>query len=238
VGLGQQPAAFVHGRAVRVGVGVAALTFFAVLVVAAGDDILARLLGVPVYDLLSLFRVLVLVLPILTGAIAFLIARALRRSDATSLGELTRADLRRAGRPAPRRPASGDEPETPARDRPGERIELWPEAGGWRWRYRDEARRLILIGNRVVVSEEEAVEAARLAYPGVDRVVVPGPPPQPPPGPVRAALRRWGRAVAAGSLLAAALLERRRDRRRRPDGGDQSAPVEEADATPGGAEPP
>lgn len=48
---------------------------------AAGDDILARLLRVPVYDLLSLFRVLVLVLPLLTGAHAFFIARA------TSVGD-------------------------------------------------------------------------------------------------------------------------------------------------------
>ncbi|MFE9690163.1 cytochrome bc complex cytochrome b subunit [Micromonospora sp. NPDC005806] len=222
---------------VRVGVGVAALTFFAVLVVAAGDDILARLLGVPVYDLLTLFRVLVFVVPVLTGAVAFLTARALSRSDAASIGGLTRADLRRGGRPSPRPPAHDDEPETPAPDRPGERIELWPEGEVWRWRYRDEARRLVLTGNRVALSEEEAVEASRLAYPGVDRVVVPGPPPQPPPGPVRAALRRWGRAAAAGSLLVAALLQRRRDRRRRRDGDAGPPPVEKTDATSGGGEP-
>lgn len=221
---------------VRIGVGVAALTFFAVLVVAAGDDLLARLLGVPVYDLLYLFRVLVLALPILTGAVAFLTARALRRGDATSLGDLTRADLRRAGRPSRRPAPRDDEPETPAPDRPGERIELWPEGEVWRWRYRDEARRLVLTANRVEVSEEGAVEAARLAYPGVDRVVVPGPPPPPPPGPVRAALRRWGRAAAAGSLLAAALVERRRDRRRQRDGDDAGA-AEKADAAPRGGEP-
>lgn len=214
---------------VRMGVGVAALTFFAVLVVAAGDDVLARLLGVPVYDLLYLFRVLVLALPILTGAVAFLTARALRRGDATSLGDLTRADLRRAGRRSHRPAPRDDEPEIPAPDRPGERIELWPEGEVWRWRYRDEARRLVLTANRVAVSEEAAVEAARLAYPGVDRVVVPGPPPPSPPGPVRAALRRWGRAAAAGSLLVAALVERRRDRRRQPD-DDEADPREKADA--------
>ncbi|MFG2110000.1 cytochrome bc1 complex cytochrome b subunit [Micromonospora chersina] len=221
---------------VRIGVGVAALTFFAVLVVAAGDDVLARLLGVPVYDLLYLFRVLVLALPILTGAVAFLAARALRRGDASSLGDLTRADLRRAGRSSRRTAVRDDEPETPAPDRPGERIELWPEGEVWRWRYRDEARRLVLTANRVAVSEEEAVEAARLAYPGVDRVVVPGPPPPPPPGPVRAALRCWARAAAAGSLLVAALVERRRDRRRQRE-GDEAESLEKADAAPRGGEP-
>ncbi|MET8093929.1 cytochrome bc complex cytochrome b subunit [Micromonospora sp. NPDC005220] len=219
---------------VRLGIGVGALTFFVVLVVAAGDDILARLLRVPVYDLLSLFRVLVLVLPLLTGALAFFIARALCRGEAASLGELTRADLRRAARPAPRRPSGEDEPEVPVLGRPGERIELWPVGEVWRWRYRDEAG-LTLTANRAVRSEEEAVEAARLAYPGVDRVVVPGPPP-PPVRAVRAALRRWGRAVAAGSLLIAALIERRRDRRRR-DGDHKSPWAEKAEATSGGDDP-
>ncbi|MFE9656414.1 cytochrome bc complex cytochrome b subunit [Micromonospora sp. NPDC006431] len=221
---------------VRVGIGVGALTFYVVLVVAAGDDILARLLRVPVYDLLALFRVLVLVLPILTGVLAFLIARALRRGEAASLGELTRADLRRGARPAPRRPTGEDEPEVPVRHRPGERIELWPHGEVWRWRYRNEAGQLTLTNNRAVTSEEEAVETARLAYPGVDRVVVPGPPP-PPARALRVALRRWGRATAAGSLLVAALLGRRRERRRRRDGDDEPPPAEQADATPGGGDP-
>ncbi|MFJ8579858.1 cytochrome bc complex cytochrome b subunit [Micromonospora sp. NPDC093277] len=197
---------------VRLGVGVGALTFYVVLVVAGGDDILARLLRVPVYDLLGVFRVLTLVLPVLTGLAAYLIARALRRGDAASLGELTRADLRRAAGPAPAPRADEAGLETPARDRPGEQIELWPEGELWRWRYRDEAGRVALAGNRAVRSEEEAVESSRLAYPGVDRVAVPGPPPPPPPGRVRTALRRWGRAAAAGSLLVGLLVDRRRRR--------------------------
>jgi len=212
---------------VRLGVGVAALTFYVVLVVAGGDDILARLLRVPVYDLLGLFRVLALVLPVVTGLVAYLIARALRRGDAASLGELTRADLRRAaGRaPAPRADEGGVE--IPAPDRPGERVELWPDGGLWRWRYRDEAGQVALAGNRAVRSEEEAVEASRLAYPGVDRVVVPGPPPPPPPGRVRTALRRWGRAAAAGSLLVGLLVDRRRRRGQR--GGDRARPRDPAE---------
>ncbi|MGR6320215.1 cytochrome bc complex cytochrome b subunit [Micromonospora soli] len=229
---------------VRLAVGVTALTFYAVLVVAAGDDIIARLLRVPVYQVLSVLRILVLVLPLLAGAVALLTARALRGGGAASIGALTRADLRRAGRRTPRPAADEGASETPAPDRPGERIELWPDGELWRWRYVDEAAGVVLTGNRVVRSEEEAVAASRLAYPGVDRVVVPGPPPPPPPGPLRAALRRWGRAVAAGSLLVAALVERRRDRRRqeRPegDGGPRppepaapGSPPEAADASPG-----
>ena len=218
---------------VRLGVGIGALTFFGVLTVAAGDDIIARLAGVPVYDLLVLFRVLVLVLPLLAGLLAFLVARALRRGDAAGLGELTRADLRRAAhRSAAPSDIDSGESATPARDRPGERIELWPEGDLWRWRYRDEDRHLVLAANQAVLSEEEAAEAARLAYPGVDRVVVPGPPPAAPPGPVRAALRRWGRAAAAGSLLLAALLDRRRDRRRQER--EQAEQAEQAEQTPTG----
>ncbi|RGC66739.1 Cytochrome b6 [Micromonospora sp. MW-13] len=219
----------------RTGIGVAALTFYAVLVVAAGDDILARLLRLPVYDLLSVLRVLVLVLPVLAGLLAFLLARALRRGDAAGVGALTRADLRRCA-PRPAGPSEGgDGPggqETPAVDRPGGRIEMWPEGDAWHWRYRDDAGRLVVTGNRAVLSRQEADSAARLAYPGVDRIVVPGPPPAAPAGPIRTALRRWGRAMAAGSLLLAAIVDRRRDRRRQErERADDTAQAEDAGST-------
>ncbi|MEO3777645.1 cytochrome bc complex cytochrome b subunit [Micromonospora sp. B11E3] len=221
----------------RIGIGVCALTFYGLLVVAAGDDILARLLRVPVYDLLTLFRILVLVLPVLAGVLAFLVARALRRGEASSLGELTRADLRRATRPAPRRPAGQDEPEVPDLHRPGQ-VELWPEGALWRWRYRDDTGQVTLTSNRAVTSREEAVGAARLAYPGVDRAVVPGPPPPPPPGRVRTALRRWGRAAAAGSLLVGLLLDHRRRGGRRgpppPDPAEPGSPPADEPAGPSG----
>ncbi|MFI9528564.1 cytochrome bc1 complex cytochrome b subunit [Micromonospora rosaria] len=197
---------------IRTGVGVTALTFFAVLVVAAGDDIIARLLRVPVYDVLNVLRVMVLVLPLLTGALAVLLARALRRSEATHLGDLTRADLRAARRPARAdERTTADEPELPAPDRPGERIELWPDGEQWRWRYRNEPAGVAILGNRKAPTEREAADSARLAYPGVDHVMVPGPPP-PPPHPVRAALRRWATTAIGASLLAAALRHRRRRR--------------------------
>ncbi|MCW3842315.1 cytochrome bc complex cytochrome b subunit [Micromonospora yasonensis] len=209
---------------VRMGVGVMALTFFGVLVVAAGDDIIARLLRVPVYGVLNVLRVLVFVLPALAGILAFLLARALRRGDAARLGELTRADLRvgrqaTGGSDARREGARApDEPEMPAPDRPGEQIELWPDGEVWRWRYHDEPAGLAILSNRAVLTEQEAADAARLAYPGVDHVTVPGPPPPPPPGRVRTTLRRWGNAALGVSLLAAALRQRRE--RRRGGGGD------------------
>ncbi|SCL27163.1 menaquinol-cytochrome c reductase cytochrome b subunit precursor [Micromonospora pallida] len=199
---------------VRMGVGVMALTFFGVLVVAAGDDVIARLLRVPLYDVLDVFRVLALVLPVLAGALAFLLARALRRGDAARLGDLTGADLRAARQPDDSAPES--EPELPAPDRPGERIERWPDGQVWRWRYRDDQAGVAVLGNRAVLTEQEAVDAARLAYPDVDQTRVPGPPPSPPPGRVRAALRRWGNTALGVSLFAAALRQRRASRRGDP----------------------
>jgi ubiquinol-cytochrome c reductase cytochrome b subunit len=216
---------------VRLGAGVAALVFYALLVIAAADDIVARLLRVPLLDVLSVLRVLVLVLPVPAGLLAWLVARALQTSDRPSVGELTRADLRRAtGRGVPEAEKSRDEPRAEGRPSgngaqptdggegsgfPSPRIELWPQRDTWRWRYRDDAAAVLITSNRAVFSEEEAVCAARLAYPGVDRVVVPGPPSAPPPHPARAALRRWGRVATAVSLMAAVLVDRRRARRRR-----------------------
>ncbi len=204
---------------VRLGIGVGVLTFFAILIVAGGDDVIARELRIPIYDLLNTLRVLVLVLPLVTGTLAFLLARALRRGDAARLGELTRADLR-AARRQPGEPAPGravDEPELPAPHRPGERIELWPDGDRWRWRYHDERADLAILSNREAYTEQEAVDAARLAYPGVDRLVVPGPPPPAPPGRVRTAVRRWGNAAMGVALLVTAL----RQRRRRKDAGPE-----------------
>ncbi|MFC0005577.1 cytochrome bc1 complex cytochrome b subunit [Micromonospora siamensis] len=208
---------------VRMGVGVMALTFFGVLVVTAGDGIIARLLRVPVYDVLNVLRVLVLVLPPLAGAPAFLLARALCRGDAARLGELTRADLR-AGRQPTRRPGrdAAEEPELPAPDRPGERIEIWPDGDVWRWRYRDEPSGVAILANRAVLTEQEATESARSAYPGVDQVTVPGPQPPAPSGRARTALRRLGNAALGASLLAAALRQRRA--RRSGERGDEPGP--------------
>jgi ubiquinol-cytochrome c reductase cytochrome b subunit len=147
---------------------------------------IARLLRVPLLDVLSVLRVVVLVLPVLAGLLAWLAARALAAADSPSVGE--------------------------------PRVELWADRDTWRWRYRDDAEGVVITSNRPVLSEEDAVCAARIAYPDLDRMVVPGPPPAPPPGPVRTALRRWGRIAAAASLVVAVLVERRQRRQLPPAG--------------------
>jgi hypothetical protein len=49
-----------------------------------------------------------------------------------------------------------------------ERIEVWPEFGGvWRWRYRATDDHTEIASNRSFDTLRDAVEAARLAYPGV-----------------------------------------------------------------------
>ncbi|MDP5181817.1 ubiquinol-cytochrome c reductase cytochrome b subunit [Blastococcus sp. BMG 814] len=80
----------------RVAAGVAALTFYGVLLIAFSLDIVSQYTGIAVFALVHSFRVAVLVLPLLTGAVAFVLARALRDSDAEGLLALTGSDLRRS----------------------------------------------------------------------------------------------------------------------------------------------
>jgi ubiquinol-cytochrome c reductase cytochrome b subunit len=56
---------------VRLGIGVAALTFFIVLTLAGGNDVLAVYLHVRVEDLTWAFRILVIVAPVLAGLVAW-----------------------------------------------------------------------------------------------------------------------------------------------------------------------
>jgi hypothetical protein len=49
-----------------------------------------------------------------------------------------------------------------------ERIEVWTEFGGlWRWRYRATDNHTEIASNRSFDTLRDAIEAARLAYPGV-----------------------------------------------------------------------
>jgi ubiquinol-cytochrome c reductase cytochrome b subunit len=99
----------------RTAVGVAAMTFYPLLLTAWSIDVISRYTGIPDFTLVYSFRVLVFVLPALTGAVAFVLARALRDSDAPALLELTAKDLpagwRRRSRPASPGPAPA-EPES------------------------------------------------------------------------------------------------------------------------------
>jgi hypothetical protein len=61
------------------------------------------------------------------------------------------------------------------------RVEVWQQRDGeWRWRYvgvaEEEGEPLLLLSNEPESSEEEAISAARLAYPGVPVHVTSGAP--------------------------------------------------------------
>ena len=69
-------------RPVRTGIGVGALTFFAVLLVAGGQDVVANELGLPVIDVTHTLQVLVWVLPVLAGLLAWRWCCDLRTGEA------------------------------------------------------------------------------------------------------------------------------------------------------------
>ena len=64
----------------RTGLGVAVLSFYVVLVVAGGNDVLAARLGLSVNQMTDVLRVLVFVLPVVTGLLAWKWARDLGRA--------------------------------------------------------------------------------------------------------------------------------------------------------------
>jgi ubiquinol-cytochrome c reductase cytochrome b subunit len=66
-------------RPVRTALGVVVLTFYAVLLLAGGQDIWAQQLDVSLSSVLWTFRVLVFVLPVLTGAFTYKLCRDLER---------------------------------------------------------------------------------------------------------------------------------------------------------------
>ncbi|MBV8949305.1 MAG: cytochrome bc complex cytochrome b subunit [Actinobacteria bacterium] len=67
-------------RPVRTAIGVGVLTFYIVLLFAGGDDIIADVMGVPIYTVVNALRLLVIVLPIVTGLIAWKLCRDIRAS--------------------------------------------------------------------------------------------------------------------------------------------------------------
>jgi ubiquinol-cytochrome c reductase cytochrome b subunit len=88
----------------RVAVGVGALTFYGLLLVSFSLDVVARYTGIPVFTLVYTFRVLVLVLPFVTGWIAFGLARGLRDSGAVHLMQMGWSGVRTGFRRRRRRP--------------------------------------------------------------------------------------------------------------------------------------
>jgi ubiquinol-cytochrome c reductase cytochrome b subunit len=95
-------------RPARLAIGIGALTFYLVLLAAFGDGVISRFTGVPVYTLLTAFRVAACAAPFVVGGIVFVLARALRDSGAEGFVELTWKDLRSSLR---RRPRPEEEPD-------------------------------------------------------------------------------------------------------------------------------
>jgi ubiquinol-cytochrome c reductase cytochrome b subunit len=113
-----------------VAIGVAALTFYGVLLVAMSEETLVQWTNAPIAEVRNTLRVVVLVLPLVTGFVAHRIARALRDSGAAGLLMLSKADwrrarqVRRARKPPPEPPSAPpsteESPEAPA---PGEPLD-------------------------------------------------------------------------------------------------------------------
>ncbi len=77
----------------RVGIGVCALTFLLVLLVAGSEEVIAGWTDWTIGTVRTILRVTVLVLPPLAGGVAAWIAAVLRRTDRTSMLEIDRHDL-------------------------------------------------------------------------------------------------------------------------------------------------
>jgi quinol---cytochrome-c reductase cytochrome b subunit len=92
-------------RPVRTAIGVAALTFFGVLLVAGGQDVVASKLGLSIMVVTRTLQVLVFALPALTGLVAWKWCRDLRAEEEEPPGLEEAVD-----RPAPA-PAPGPERE-------------------------------------------------------------------------------------------------------------------------------
>jgi ubiquinol-cytochrome c reductase cytochrome b subunit len=83
---------------IRTAIGAAALTFYGLLLLAGGDDIVAKRLDIPIFTVVAVLRVAVLTMPFVVGAVVFVLARALRDSDAPGVLHLRWRDITAAMR--------------------------------------------------------------------------------------------------------------------------------------------
>jgi len=114
-------------RPVRMGLGVMAFTFYGLLLLSFSLDVVTRYTGWPVTVLVLVFRVVVLVVPLLTGLAAYVLAKALRDSDAARFTELPWSAVRGTVR---RRSRSPKEPPTTASPVAGVAAEHLPVESG------------------------------------------------------------------------------------------------------------
>jgi quinol---cytochrome-c reductase cytochrome b subunit len=74
-------------RPMRTAIGVGVLTFYGVLLLAGGQDVIADKLGLPIEGVTTTFRVLVFVLPFVTAALAWKLCRDLQRARSARMFE-------------------------------------------------------------------------------------------------------------------------------------------------------
>ena len=95
----------------RTGLGVAALTFYALLFLAGSNDIIADLFAFPVNAVTWVMRIAVLALPVVAGFLAYRFMWGLKRTDAGSFLEVPLRELvARTGSRSPDGPARRQEP--------------------------------------------------------------------------------------------------------------------------------
>jgi ubiquinol-cytochrome c reductase cytochrome b subunit len=91
---------------VRLAVGLGAGTFYGLLLAAGSNDLIAKQTHWPVGAVTWAFRIALMVAPLLVAAVTFVLARALKRTGAGGMLELSCSQVvsanRRGGRSAPR----------------------------------------------------------------------------------------------------------------------------------------
>ncbi|GII94541.1 cytochrome bc1 complex cytochrome b subunit [Sinosporangium siamense] len=80
----------------RMAVGVWALSFYGLLLLAGSDDVLADLMGLPVLTVMKTMRIVVIVVPFLFAAAAYALARALRANPEQRLSGLRWKQIRKS----------------------------------------------------------------------------------------------------------------------------------------------
>jgi len=83
---------------VRLAIGVWAVCFYALLLLASGEELLVQWTQLPIGTVRAVLRLLVVVLPLVAAAVAHRVARALNRSEAQGALYLSSADLLHANR--------------------------------------------------------------------------------------------------------------------------------------------
>ncbi len=80
---------------VRSGIGAAGITFFVLLMLAGSNDVLAKFLQVEVDSLNGVLRVLVFLMPAITGVVVWWLCRDLGARDAAPIARPARSEIRR-----------------------------------------------------------------------------------------------------------------------------------------------